>query len=380
VVTRNDVARLAGTSTTVVSYVLNDGPRGVSADARARVLAAVEQLGYRPNRLAAGLRSRRTRVLGLLVPDNSNPFFAQLARAVEEAAFARQHLLLMGNSTQSQDRQVAYLNAFIEQHVDGIILVGAQDDAPGALPADVLASLRTSHTRIVILDRTIAGVDAALIGVENADGAYEATLHLLSHGHNNVAALAGPPNVLLVEERVQGWARALDEVGVPQRQRLLRRSRFDRGAAYTAALHFLRAKRPPTALFAHSDEQAIGVLRAASELNVRIPGDLDMVSFDGVPEGYFTTPRLTTVMQPFAALGERAVESLLAGEGQRGPPTNERLGVRLCIRESCGCARDPTTTQATLEALPSSSSLLGGDDRKLSHTSPARHQSKDTSY
>ena len=124
-VTRDDVARMAGTSTAVVSYVVNNGPRRVSEKTRAKVLAAIDELGYRPNGFARALRSTRSRLLGLVLPDNSNPFFAELARVIEDEAFRRGYLLLLGNSTENDERQAAYVREFLELRVEGLLLISA---------------------------------------------------------------------------------------------------------------------------------------------------------------------------------------------------------------------------------------------------------------
>lgn len=340
-VTRDDVARAAGISTAVVSYVVNNGPRPVSPATRERVLAAIEELGYRPNALAAALRTNRSQVIGLILPDNSNPFFAELARALEEAAFLRNYVLLLGNSTQDDLREATYVRAFLERRVDGLILIRAHDGTSPTLSAPTRAALGHTQIPLVILDRGASDSRVRSIGVDNADGAYQATCHLLNHGHANVACLAGPANVSVATARSSGWRRALHEAGIPSARHLLARTRFERSLAYTMTPRLLAYHPRPTALFVQSDEQAIGVLRAVAEAGLSVPEDLALVSFDGIAEGLFTIPSLTTIEQPFAALATRALDLLLTSGDLLSPAVPEQLPVHLRIRQSCGCATAP---------------------------------------
>lgn len=333
-VTRDDVARLAGTSTAVVSYVVNNGPRRVSEKTRGKVLAAIEELGYRPNGFARALRSTRSRLLGLVLPDNSNPFFAELARVIEDEAFRRGYLLLLGNSTENDERQAAYVREFLELRVEGLLLISAahgDTEVPQSL-----GELQGARIRTVIIDRAIPGLQAAYLSVDNFTGGYLATRHLLGHGHADVTCLAGPVGTHPAESRTRGWRRAMREAGRDPGGGLLVRSPFRREAGYQVMRERLRAGAPPGAVFTESDEQAIGVLRATSECGVRVPEDLALVSFDGIPESAFTQPRLTTVAQPFDELGRRAVELAVAAAGPDSP-VRVRLPVTLTIGASCGC-------------------------------------------
>ncbi|HEU5419920.1 MAG TPA: LacI family DNA-binding transcriptional regulator [Streptosporangiaceae bacterium] len=340
-VTRDDVARMAGTSTAVVSYVVNNGPRRVSEKTRAKVLAAIEELGYRPNGFARALRSTRSRLLGLVLPDNSNPFFAELARVIEDEAFRRGYLLLLGNSTENDERQAAYVREFLELRVEGLLLISAAHGDTGA--ASSLDELQGARIRTVVIDRGIPGLQASYLSVDNFSGGYLATRHLLGHGHPDVTCLAGPEGTRPSESRTRGWRRAMREAGRVPGPGLLVRSEFRREAGYQVMRERLQAGPPPAAVFAESDEQAIGVLRATSECGVRVPEDLALVSFDGIPESAFTRPQLTTVAQPFDELGRRAVELAVSATGPDGP-RRVRLPVALTIGDSCGCHPANLTT------------------------------------
>jgi LacI family transcriptional regulator len=335
-VRRADVAKLAGTSPAVVSYVLNDGPRTVAADTRARVLAAVEALGYRPNAVARSLRMNKTMTLGLVVPDTANPFFAELARAIEEAAFEHGYTLLIGNAAEDDGRQTAYVRTFIQRQCDGLFLLPAHG------PASCVADLTRAGTPWVVLDRHMPDApDVPVITVDNRGGAETVTAHLLEHGHRRIACVAGPEDVQAATDRVSGWRDALAAAGVPESEAPLRHGPFGRRAGYDAARQLL-ADDSVDAVFAASDEQALGVLRAISELGLRCPDDIAVASFDGIAAGGYSAPALTTMAQPFGDLGTAAVDTLLDRIASPEIPAQTRtLPVHLQTRGSCGCDDPP---------------------------------------
>jgi LacI family transcriptional regulator len=337
-VTRSDVALAAGTSTAVVSYVVNGGPRPVAVTTRARVLRAIDELGYEPNGVARALRSAQTKTLGLVLPDHLNAFFGELSQAVEEAAFKQERVVLLGNARERSARASIYIKTFLEQRVEGLILVNAAGSPGLELPEGFQLRLKRLSGQVVIVDRKAPNldIDVPIILVDNEEGGYQATRHLVEHGYDRIGCLAGQSRISPAEDRTAGWKRALREAGLKMDPSLVRRSRFVRSDGYSSTVDFLRANRPPRALFVESDEQAIGALRAAAELGARVPDDLAIVSFDGVQMSGYTTPRLTTVAQPIAELGRLAVERALE-RPPHGRPTTERLPVKLVIRESCGC-------------------------------------------
>jgi LacI family transcriptional regulator len=328
---RADVARLAGTSPAVVSYVLNGGPRGVAPETRARVLAAIEQLGYQPNGIARSLRMNRTMTLGLVVPDTSNPFFAQLSRAIEEAAFAEKYTLLIGNAAENDERQTQYVRTFLARQVDGLFLVPAHG------PTSCVAELRRSGVPWLSLDRQIPGAAAPAVLADNRGGARAATEHLIEHGRRSIACISGPEDVVPANERVAGWRDALAESGVRPSEMSVWHGAFGRRAGYLGARELLADGRFD-AVFVASDQQAIGVLRALQEMGVRCPDDIAIASFDGIAAAAYSTPGLTTMTQPFADLGRIVVAQLLGRmEQPDAAPAVTTLPVRLVARGSCGC-------------------------------------------
>jgi LacI family transcriptional regulator len=330
------VARLAGTSPAVVSYVLNGGPRPVATATRERVLAAVEQLGYRPNGIARSLRMNRTMTLGLVVPDTANPFFAELARAVEECAFAHDYRLLIGNSAEDDVRQTAYVRTFLERQVDGLFLVPAHG------PLSCAAELARSNTPWVVLDRHVAGVSGVpAVRVDNRTGARDGTRHLLGHGHRQIGCIAGPADVSLSIDRVDGWRDAMTGAGLLPAPGLLRQGPFGRRTGYLAASDLLAAG-DITAIFVASDEQAFGVVRAIADAGAACPGDVAVVSFDGIAAAAYATPALSTMAQPFgeiATIGMDLLRQRIVGHTAGSEATI--LPVTLRTGGSCGCPDPP---------------------------------------
>lgn len=212
-VTRDDVARLAGTSTAVVSYVINNGPRPVAPATRERVVAAIQELGYRPDRVAQAMASRRTDLIGVVVPDARQPFFAEMAHAVEQAAAERGKMVLVGNSDYRNEREVHYLRAFLGMRVSGLILVSQGPSERAA------AEIEAWDARVVLLHERPEGIDDVAVVTDDIGGAQLATRHLLEHGHPYVACLGGVESTPVVgdpvTDHVEGWRRAMLEAGRP---------------------------------------------------------------------------------------------------------------------------------------------------------------------
>ncbi|WP_340560341.1 LacI family DNA-binding transcriptional regulator [Streptomyces sp. GSL17-111] len=337
-VTRDDVARLAGTSTAVVSYVINNGPRPVAPATRERVLAAINELGYRPDRVAQAMASRRTDLIGMIVPDARQPFFAEMAHAVERAAAERGKMVLVGNSDYLDEREVHYLRAFLGMRVSGLILVSQGPSEHAA------AEIEAWDARVVLLHRRPEAIEDVAVVTDDVGGAHLATRHLLEHGYAYVACLGGVETTPVVgdpvTDHVEGWRRAMREAGRSTDGRLFQ-APYNRYDAYEVALKLLAGPDRPPAIVCATDDQAIGVLRAARELRIDVPGELAVAGFDDVKEAALTDPPLTTVASDRPGMARAAVDLVLE-EAPRGPGTRrERLRQfpsALVVRRSCGCA------------------------------------------
>ena len=328
-VTRADVARRAGTSTAVVSYVVNNGPRPVATETRQRVMDAIAELGYRPNRVAQALRGQRSRVLGLIVPDISNPFYAELARVIENAADLDGYTLVLGNSEQDAQRELRYVRTFLDRQVDGLFLIS------GSSSDELMALFSEIAVPFILLDRRINyAPNAFLLASDSFAGAVTATNHLLSLGHTDIAAMCGPARV--VSERARGYTQAMTDAGL--RPVLHHSQEFDRQSSYELARHILAQQNRPAAMFATYDLAGVSILRAAVDQGLSVPNDLAVVAYDDIQEGRYTIPRLTTVAQPIDELATAATTHLIGlVEGKIEVKFGmELITPRLIVRESCG--------------------------------------------
>jgi LacI family transcriptional regulator len=372
VVSRDDVARRAGVSTAVVSYVVNNGPRRVAPATRERVLRAIAELGYRPNSVARSLRTKRTRTIGLIVPDIADSFFAQLAREVQTKAHDRGFTLLVANAMDDAASELEHVKVFIERRVDGIVL------ASTGLARHGFDELAESGIASVMVDRELPGVRSSSVVVDNHHGGYIATRHLLEHGHTRVGCIGGPLEITIAADRSRGWRQALLEAGVEPDPSLEIHSSFSRLSAYRGTLRLLRSRRPPTAIFACADEQALGVYRAAATVGARIPEDLAVVSFDSAATAPYLTPGLTAIRQPVALLAERAVGCILDQlENPGRPMTRDCLPIELVVRGSCGCPdTGPDTDYDARSASDAGPASDPGTPRRRRDLSPRRDQTR----
>jgi len=329
-VTRADVARFAGVSTAVVSYVVSGG-RPVAQPTAARVREAIDILGYRPNGSARALRKGITETLGLILSDSSNPYFAEFAREIEIAASQRGYALMMANSHGDEVVETRLFDEFIGRRVDGL-LVGTVGSRPD------LYAIRRSGVPAVWIDCPEPVPGYASLGADSFAGASRAVSHLIQrHGHRRVGLVIGEAEQGPADARERGWRHALLNDGLVQGP--IAHGPWTRQGGLAAGHELLAAPEPPTAIFASSDLQGIGVLRAAHERALRIPEDLAVVSFDGTTESEFCWPPLTTVRQPVCEMAHAAVEIVL---NRPIAPSYRRFEADLLLRQSCGCGPEST--------------------------------------
>ena len=324
--TIKDVAARAGISYTTVSHVVN-GTRPVSEQVRRKVEAAIAELGYVPSGVARSLRARATGTLGLLVPNASNPYFAELARGIEDHAERNGYSVILCNSDDDIDKQLRYLRVLLERRIDGLIVATVASDAAFA---QALANLQVP---LVLVDRSLEGVSADQLRVDHEQGAYLATRHLLELGHRRIVCIGGPASTQVAQLRAAGYQRALDEAGVAAQAVV--DCPFTSPAGHAAAQVLLAAEPRSTAIFAGNDMIALGVLRAAAERGLQVPRQLSVVGFDDIEVSRYLHPALTTVGQCIGALGEQVAARLL--ERIRTPDlavTQRLIEPILLLRES----------------------------------------------
>lgn len=301
--TIKDVAAIAGISYTTVSHVVNR-TRPVSDEVRKKVEAAIAQLDYVPSAVARSLKAKSTATIGLLIPNGINPYFAELARGIEDYCERNGYCVILCNSDDNLEKQRSYLRVLLEKRVDGLIVssVGGDDS--------LVHSLLAVRTPMVIVDRDLEHVAADLVRIDHELGAYLATSHLLQLGHRHIACISGPAETSVARMRLAGYHRAMQEANLDVPPSWIVESDFTGPSGYRAARQLLGQNRP-TAIFAANDMVGIGVLRAAAELNVRVPAELSVIGFDDIQMSQYVYPALTTVGQSILQLGEQAAQVLL---------------------------------------------------------------------
>jgi LacI family transcriptional regulator len=325
-VTRADVARYAGVSTSVVSYVVHDGPRPVAAETAARVRDAIRVLGYRPNASAQALRTGSSKMLGLIVPELDNPLWSEVAIAVEQAAAARGYDVLISSSDGDVALERDRMRSLSARQVDGLIVTSI-------MTRPDLSTVVDPGLPMVLLNTFFEVPDFASTGVDARRGAFDGTAHLAGHGYPSIGLVIGHAGSD-TDLREQGWQDALREHGVQDGP--IVRTEFSRAGGYTAGLRMFGSANRPRAVFVSSDMQAVGVLRALYELGLSAPTDVAIVSFDGTAEADFTNPQLTAVRQPIDAMAAGAVDRVLgrvAGEQWH----RDLVPAALVLGASCGC-------------------------------------------
>lgn len=321
--TRDDVARLAGVSSAVVSYVVNE-TKHVSPATEARVREAIEMLGYQPNPAARALRLGSTEAIGLVLPSLANPLFAGLAEEVEREATRHSLDVLIATTDITGDDGLSHIRHFARRRVDGVLLCTPMSDA-------ALAPLRQAGVPIVFLNASMVhGIDA--IGVDLEAGARVAVGHLADHGHRRIGLVIGTYRDGTRDAREDGWRAALDERGLEAGPVL--RGDFGMAAGYRAGHEFADMTDRPPAVFISADQQAIGFLRALAERGVRVPEDIAVASFDGSPLGQYTWPSLTSVSQPIQEMARAAVNAIVHHDEHTA---YTGFAPTLVARESCGC-------------------------------------------
>jgi DNA-binding LacI/PurR family transcriptional regulator len=321
-----DVARLAGVSHQTVSRVLNDHPN-VRPETRETVLAAISELGYRPNAAARTLVTRRTRTLGVISFDSTLYGPAMMLYGIEGAA-QETYFVAIASLPSLDRRSVAEaVDRFVGQGVEGIIVIAPLSAAMAAL-SDVAGD--------VPLVAVGCGTNAPItsVAVDNAEGAALATRHLLGLGHETVHHIAGPASTFDAHERIAGWRLALQEVQAPEPALLA--GDWSAASGYEIG-NRIAADHSVTAVFCANDPMALGLLRALSEHGRRVPEDVSVVGFDDIPEAAYFLPPLTTVRQNFGELGRRALAALVDLINGREPARAlEPVAPRLVVRSSTG--------------------------------------------
>ncbi len=295
--TIKDVAKLAAVSVATVSRYLNDSGY-VSAEAKKAIEQAIAALNYKPNHIARSLSKKQMQTIGLIVPDIMNPFFPEIARAIEDTALKEGYTVILCNSDEQAQKELQYIETLQQNYIAGFII------ATNQLPKEHYHQL---NLPVVLLDRVI---DSSVPSVtsQNEYGAQLATAHLVSKGAKEIAFFSGPRQLEPVQQRLAGF---MKETANENMKTHIFESSFDFLEAEKVAYEALQQNPAIDAVFASSDIIAIGVLKAAHKLGKEVPADLQIIGFDGIALGEMITPAITTVAQNIYALGESATKMLI---------------------------------------------------------------------
>lgn len=324
-----DVALKAKVSTTTVSHVVNR-TRFVSDKVRQEVESAIRELNYVPSAVARSLKSNSTKTIGMLIPNCSNPYFAEIVRSVEDHCFGAGYTLILCNTDDEPHRQSAYLQVLSEKRIDGMIIISTGEDK------DLLRLLQGLPIPTVLLDREIDEVNCDLVETAHLQGGLMATEHLIGLGHQRIACLAGPANLNSSAQRIEGWRTALANAGLASESAdLLWHSDFSSQGGFSTMQAILASPLAPTAVFVCNDLMSIGALSAAHQAGVQIPQQMSLIGFDDIELAKFASPALTTIAQPKLRIGIAAVDMVLERiQGGRIQARQVILQPELIVRNS----------------------------------------------
>ncbi len=336
-ITIKDLAKDAGVSPATVSYVINNGPRTVHPQTRERVLASIRRLDYHPSAVARGLSSKRMNTLGVFVnyweipvSNQINQYLMSVLNGILAAAQRRKQIIALFMDSLWADGQNK-VSVFCDGRCDGLLLAGLLDNSP------IVATLKQQGVPFVLVNDVSEDPDVSWVDVDNVGAACAMTDHLLAQGHRRIAILCGNATISSTVLRHAGYQKALATAGIACDPTLILPGIYSIPSGYERTLELMRRPIPlrPTALFCSSDDIAFGAMQALQELELRVPQNVSVVGFDDLPSAANTQPPLTTVRQPLRALGEHAVELLLAQiEGTAPTGQKEVLPTELIIRAS----------------------------------------------
>jgi DNA-binding LacI/PurR family transcriptional regulator len=337
--TLGDVARKLGISEATVSLVISDHPR-ISSRTKTRVWKCIGELGYYPDPVARALVTGRSNLMGLVVPDTANPFFADVFRGAEHAAREKGYHILLNNGSYDLESEEEQLDELLKLKVAGLI-VSPPLKSVRQIRRSMWNRLRRQQFPLVLLNRDVGPGIFHQISPDNAEGVRLSTEMLSRLGHKRVAYISGVPDVLPVRQRLAAFQTCAAQYGLEQEARLIETSSFAAQGGYEAAQRLWRnCRRKPTAIMALTDTVAAGVLKFLSDAGVEVPEEVSVTGFDGTPQAQFSLIGITTIEAPLFEMGRKAVEMLDQAIRQPGrAPESLIMPVRLIVRQSTGAVR-----------------------------------------
>jgi LacI family transcriptional regulator len=330
--TLRSIAAEAGVSVTTVSRVLSGKGQEfrIGTDTERRVLTVARRQNFSPNLMARGLRLKATRTIGLVVPGIANPFFARIACSVTDGARRRGYSVLLCDSQDNTDTEIEEVRILKDRHVEGLII------CPVGISDHHLKGLESEHFPTVVVDRYFPALSLPAVGCDNVAAAQRGVDYLIECGHRCIACLQGLNGTLPNDQRLEGYRKALQDHGIEFDPLLVLGSGFTQESGYTATRRLIDSHSGVTAIFAASNQSALGALRAVSEAALRVPDDISLVSFDDIDGTEFMSTPVTAIAQPVGEMGRFAAEILFhqitSRSGWKESPT--LLAAELIVRKS----------------------------------------------
>ncbi len=328
--TIKDVARHAGVSITTVSRILNNQPY-VAEELRQRVLKSIDELGYRPSRVAQRLRATDSNLVGVIFSDIANPFYIESLRGIEQVLSKHDMSVLIGNADSDQKREESFIHLMQMEGVAGLIIAPTKEESA------VLAQASSLGLPVVVIDRRMNNMQVDTVLADNFKGSLLAIQHFVTLGHRRIGVVSGPLHLTSGRERYTGYLQAMSDAGLAVEPGLTRFGDYRQASGYTLTRELLEAPNPPSALFVANNQMTIGALNAIHEMGWNIPNDIAVIGFDDLSWAVSLNPPLTTVAQPTFQIGLQAAELFMVriADPDR-PPRTIVLETRLIVRESCG--------------------------------------------
>lgn len=337
----DDVAREAKVSVTTVSRVLSNSSHPVNGDTRARVLATAKALGFTPSAVARALATKETHIIGVIVGDASDPYFAMIVRGIIDEARAHGYLAIICDSNRSGDVEIEFVRLLRDYRADGVIFAGGGLKDPSYLTqlTDMLGWFKSHQKAIVALGHNLA--DVPEVTIDNRRATQEMTEYLLGLGHRRIAFLTGPSSITTSALRTEGYLQALATHGLSTRDALVLESDFTFESGQQLASDLLDLPVPPTAIFGSNDMVTLGCLVELKQRGISVPGQISLAGFDDIAATQMVDPALTTVRVPMRDLGTMGVRQLLGLINDEDIGSRLQLPHELVIRASTGPCRVP---------------------------------------
>ena len=335
------IAKEAGVSPATVSRVLNGSAR-VSEEKRARVQALIEKYSFTPNALARGLSSVETKVIGLMVSDIRNPFYATMVVECEKAASEKGYLMMLCNSLGSNEMELTYLEKFNSQRVDAVIQIGGKVDELVSDTGYVQSVNKVASSMPVLITGKLDGADCYQVNIDEGQAMELLISFLIENGHRDIALLGGRDNVKSTVDKRLRYRKMLWKYGIPVREEyIIDGDSYDIESGSEAMRQFMREDHPmPSVVIAINDFTAVGVVRTLREAGYRIPEEISVVSFDNTYIAETCMPRLTCVGYDYRMFGRLLVDTAVCAIHGEEPPRVQMVKSRLVIRDSCKCLND----------------------------------------